>query len=448
VSERLPLSVIWAFSVPRIGISFMGVLFVLYLMKYSTDVLLIPPAAMGTLFLISRVWDGISDPLAGYLSDRTRSRHGRRRSWMFAAALPTGIGMVMLWSPPAALGGAALVAWMGLALLVYETASTAFFIPHGALGAELTQDHHERTRLFGLGHLIGAIGMGLGLGLFWVLTNAEDQRATAFLLSSVGGACVAGLILWSTWRLPERRDYQGRGGRLMMSSFRDVARNPHSRLLLLVYGIETFGVASIAMLVPYVVQYVLGMPLTATTGVMACYLVPQFLFVPLWIRLAPRFGKKKLWLASMVATGLAFLALFAVTPETPLLIYLLPVFLGVAAGCGAVVAPSVQADIIDYDEYLTDERKEGAYLAVWNFVRKSAGGLMALLTGFVLQASGFEPNVEQSEGARMAIRVLFSLVPAACYFLGALAFARFSLGEEEHRRVLAEISARRGGAAG
>ncbi len=442
MSERLPLSVIWAFSAPRIGMSFMGLLFVMYLMKYSTDVLLISPAAMGMLFLLSRVWDGVSDPLAGYLSDRTRSRHGRRRSWMFAAAVPTGIGMVMLWSPPPFLAGAALVGWMGLALLVYETASTAFFIPHGALGAELTQDHHDRTRLFGLQHLISAVGMVLGIGLFWVLSNSEDQRATAFVLSSLGGASVAALILWSTWRLPEREEYQGRGGRFMLGSFRDVVRNRHSRLLLIMYGVETFGVAGIAMLVPYMVQYVLEMPLSATTGVMACYLVPQFAFVPLWIRLAPLFGKKRLWLTAMSLMGVSFLGLYAISPETPLLIYVLPALLGLGAGCGGVVGPSVQADIIDYDEYLTHERKEGAYLAVWNFVRKSASGLMALLTGFVLDLSGFEPNVDQGDGAKLAIRVLFSLVPAGCYFFGALIFARFSLDEAEHRRVLAAIRER------
>jgi GPH family glycoside/pentoside/hexuronide:cation symporter len=144
----------------------------------------------------------------------------------------------------------------------------------------------------------------------------------------------------------------------------------------------------------------------------------------------------------MALTGVSFLGLFVVTPETRFLIYFLPVALGIAGGCGAVVAPSVQADIIDYDEYLTGERKEGAYLAVWNFVRKSAGGIMALLTGFVLALSGFEPNVEQSDTAKLAIRILFSLVPASCCAISTLVFTRFALDEAEHRRVLQAIRER------
>ena len=99
-AERLTRSVIWLYSLPRIGIGIMGVLFATYLMKFSTDVLLIAPAAMGSLIAASRLWDAVSDPMAGYLSDRTRSRLGRRRSWMFGAAIPTGIGLVLIWSPP------------------------------------------------------------------------------------------------------------------------------------------------------------------------------------------------------------------------------------------------------------------------------------------------------------------------------------------------------------
>ena len=90
----MTLGVIWAYSLPRIGFGIMGLLFGTYLMKFSTDVLLIAPAVMGMLLAGSRLWDAVTDPMAGYLSDRTRSRYGRRRSWMFASAIPTGLGLV------------------------------------------------------------------------------------------------------------------------------------------------------------------------------------------------------------------------------------------------------------------------------------------------------------------------------------------------------------------
>ena len=433
--SRLSLGVIITFALPSVGFGFTGLLFVIYLMKFSTDVLLIAPGVIGTLIAVSRLWDAVSDPMVGYLSDRTRSRFGRRRSWMFAASIPVAVGIWMLWSPPQSLIGWEIVVWMGLALLVYETASTAFFIPHGALGVELTDDYHERTRLFGYRHVISALGLMLGLGAYHLIDQSENMRETAAMLMGwVGAPLVAVLCLYATWRLPERAEYQGRGAGAILSSFGDVLRNRHAARLLAVYFIDSFGVASIGMLVPYVTQYVLNRSELALP-IILLYFLPQFLLTPVWIRLSRRFGKKQLWLASMWVSALGFAALFFVGTGDNVLIWIVPPILGMAGGCGPIVAPSIKADIIDFDEYLTEERKEGTYLAVWNFIRKSAGAITALLTGWVLQEFDFLPNQEQTEGTKMALRVLFSFTPAFCYAAGALIFAGFDFNEDEHRQV-------------
>lgn len=432
-AERLGFGVIWAFASPRVAFGIMGILFGTYLMKFATDTLLIAPAVMGTILFASRFWDGVSDPVAGHLSDRTLSRHGRRRIWMFAAAIPMSLALVGIWSPPLSLGSTGLVVWMAIAMILYETASTAFFVPHGAAGMELTPNHHERTRLFAWSHMIGVVGMVLGLGALQIMNSAEDKRAAAFVLSTGAAVTVASIVLWSTWRLPERADYQGRGGKRAFQSFFDVFRNPHSRLLLVIYGVETFGGASVGMLVPYLVEYVVPMK-ELMVPLLLAYTLPQFLFVPLWMRLSVIVGKKRLWLSSMIATAVAFLC-FLPLEEPSWVVWLLAIVLGTAGGCGAVVAPSINADVIDYDEYRTGERKEGSYLAVWNLVRKGAASLTALVTGFVLQATGFEPNVLQTEEAKFGIRALFSLLPAACYLVGSILFARFAFNEREHAQV-------------
>ena len=445
-AEHLTPGVIWAFSFPAIAFGIMTMLFGTYLMKFATDVLLIAPAVMGSIIAASRLWDAVSDPMVGYLSDRTRSRFGRRRVWMFGAAIPMSLGLTAIWSPPIGLDETAIVVWMAVALLFYETASTAFWVPHGAAGMELTPNHHERTRLWGWRQMIGVVGMMLGLVSLQVMNMAEDKRLVAFVISMVAGVSVAIVVMWSTWKLPERADYQGRGGTHVVQSMLDVVRNPHSRLILIVFGIETFGAASIGMLVPYLVEYVVPMQ-AQMVPILLTYTVPQFVFAPLWMRLSSRVGKKRLWLASLVVTAVSF-PLFMPIEQPGIAIYLVAFLLGVAGGVGPVVAPSIQADIIDYDEYTTDQRKEGSYLAVWNFVRKAAGSVTALVTGWVLQATGYDAeSAQQSEEVKFAIRALFCLLPAVCYAIGALLFTRFSLGEAEHtriRRVLDERAEARG----
>src|SRR5262245_41202362 len=100
---RLSLARLAGYAAPGIGFGFASLLVGTYFMKYATDVLAIPAAAMGAILLASRAWDAVADPVAGFLSDRTRSRFGRRRPWLVAGALPLAVAFVLPWSPPAAL---------------------------------------------------------------------------------------------------------------------------------------------------------------------------------------------------------------------------------------------------------------------------------------------------------------------------------------------------------
>lgn len=444
-AERLPNRIIWAFSMPRVAFGIMGTLFGTYLMKFATDVLLIDAAIMGTLIFISRLWDGVSDPMAGYLSDRTRSRFGRRRSWMYCAAIPVGASLFMMWSPPQFLDTLWTIVWMGAALLIYETASTAFFVPHGALGIELSPSYHERTRLFGYSHMISAIGTLLGLISLQFMNSAEDKREFAFLLSLFAGLAVSAIILLSTRYLPERAEFQVRGGRSIVKSFIDVAHNPHVRLLLAVYAIETFGTATVPLLVPYLLEYAIPMK-SMLVIILLTYTIPQFIFTPFWIYMAECYGKKNVWLFSFsltMVTFFLFFPAFLVFREPGVWIWLLAFLLGFGAGAGAVVVPAIQADVLDWDELKTGERKEGTYFSIANLVRKTAASVAALVTGLALSIGGFVPNAPQSESTQYIMVGLFSLLPATCFLVGIALLARFSFNKPEHDAVRRQLESNR-----
>jgi GPH family glycoside/pentoside/hexuronide:cation symporter len=156
-----------------------------------------------------------------------------------------------------------------------------------------------------------------------------------------------------------------------------------------------------------------------------------------------------MWLFSMSAMTIAYAMMYLIGHESYVLIFSVVFLLGLGGGCGAVVGPSIQADVIDYDEYLTGERKEGAYVAIWNFIRKLAAAITAGLTGVVLQYVGYVPNVEdQTEATKDAMLALIGLLPAACYLIGTIVFSFFGLNEKEHARVVAVLSERREAAEG
>ena len=441
VYTTLPRGVILAYAAPRIAFGIMGTLFVVYFMKFATDVLLIAPAVIGTILAVGRLWDGITDPIIGFLSDRTRSLIGRRRLWLFCAALPMALSLIGIWSPPEFLSGVTLIIWITICLLLYETAQTAFYVPHGALSIELTQDYHDRTRLYGLSHMIGIFGVAAGLLSLEFMQQAEDKRLFAFQLSMFAAAAIALLVIWTTYLLPERTDYQGRAFKNPYQTFMDILRNPHARLLLIVYGIETFGGATLGILAAYAAEYVVKMD--SLVIILVVYQIPQFLFAPLWIRLSKLTGKRNLWIIGTLISATSYGSLFFAGAGNDFYVYACCFFAGVGAGAGAVLPPSIQADIVDYDEFVTGERKEGAYLAVWNLVRKIAGSITAFIVGLALQFSGFEPNVEQSEATQDTIRWLLALMPCACYIVGAILLMRFSFNEPEHIAVRAALDERR-----
>jgi Na+/melibiose symporter-like transporter len=115
---------------------------------------------------------------------------------------------------------------------------------------------------------------------------------------------------------------------------------------------------------------------------------------------------------------------------------------GLAAGCGGAIGLSILADTIDYDEYLSGERKEGAYAAAQGFAIKAANTGIILVTGFVLQLSGFAPNVEQTPTARLAISGLMAGIPFFMFLAGAVLLSRFRLDSHEHSRILGELGRR------
>ena len=437
---------------PAIGAGYMYLLMSLYVMKFSTDVLLIAPAVMGAIFSISRIWDAISDPIAGYLSDRTTLRYGRRRTWMLLSFVPISFGFLAVFSPPETMQGQSLDLWMMIAILSFYSAITLFNVPHMALGAELSEDYHERTRLFGVRHIGFTLGSILSLVSMSLLISEEnsptgDVRELAGNLALIAVIAMTMMIFFSVSRLKENPEFQNRVNKNPFKAFRDIWVNPHARILIIVLFIENLGGAVIGVLTLYVTQYIVEAPTWAPLIIFA-YMLPSALSVPLWIPLSRKFGKIRLWVFSLALTGISFGGIFIIpfldsVTERLIVMFLGAALGGMAAGCGGAIGPSVKGDVIDYDEYLTGERKEGSYFAALNFVFKSATGIMLLVTGFVLQFSGFVPNQPQTMEVKIALISLYGLVPLIFYSLGAyLLFTKFKFGEREHAAIKKSIQER------
>ena len=439
--QPLPLSRLAAFAGPLFGLStpFFFVLF--YYFKFATDVLGIAPLVFGLVFAIGRVWDAISDPLAGLLSDRTRTRFGRRRPWLVAAIPLYAASVLMCWNPPASLTGAPLIAWVSVALFLFFTAFTMYGVPHQALGAELSEDHHERSRIFGARHISFTIGMMGAFGFMHVASNADDVRDAVSNLALLTVIAASLILLIPPLFVPERAGYMGRGGASPTQTLRDVTRNPHARLLIAVWFIESMGIGILGILSPYQIEYVL-MRKDLTAVLPAAFVGMLVLSVPIWVWISRKIGKRDAWRAAMVIGGVGFGSTFFAGQGDVALMAVTLVVAGFAFGCGGAVGPSILADVIDYDEYETGERKEGAYSSAQGLALKLANAAIIVLAGVVLEFSGFEPNVEQTEGTKLILRAVYGGLPFTMLLLAAFVFRKFSLSADEHARIRARLDER------
>lgn len=437
MSQRSVSCPVWIWALPAAGHNAMLWLVMVYLLKYSTDVLGVGPALVGALFGLGRCWDALSDPLVGYWSDRSRHRLGRRRPWIAWAALPTSLAFVALWSPPEHLAGAALAAWIGGALLLLYTGFTAFAVPHASLGAELSGDSHQRTRIFAMRSGFEVAGILIAVLGVHALEQASAPRETAWRVALAIGGLSALLMLACALRVRERPEHRGRGGLHPLRAFADVWRNEYARRLLLIFFLGELGVASLASVLPYVSQYILGIPGRSGLLLLA-FLFPGALSIPLWVPFARRLGKRNAWLLACVVATLCY-ASFAFLDGGQLgLVLGVVALLGFTQGATRTLPNSIKADVIDVDELRTGERKEGAYFAAWNLAEKAAGGVSIALAGVVLELAGAGGGGEVSP---FGVRLVASALPAGLLGAVCLLLARFRFGEREHRAVRDQLAA-------
>jgi GPH family glycoside/pentoside/hexuronide:cation symporter len=418
------------YALPTLGMTMMHWLIMVFLLKYSTDTIGVAPVVVGLLFAAGRLWDAASDPVAGWASDRTRSRFGRRRPWMIFAAIPLALAFAALWNPPTGLGPERAPLWLGCCLFLFFGALTASRIPYLALGAELTMNHHERTRLSAA--RIGAeiVGIFCAMGALHAIENAASTRQVAGLVATGVGILAASCLGAAGLGLKEVAGHQGRGAMSPLAAVRDVMRNPHARRLTAALVFAELGLGSLLVAIPFITEH-FGQPGTSAIRILG-FIVPFALAVPLWIPLSRRFGKARCYTAASGLCAAAFLLLGYIGFESLVLSLLCMLLIGVSQAALRTFPDSIKADIVDWDEAHTGERKEGAYFAAWDLADKAAGAISVGLVGFAIQ--GAEGGISLD-----GIKLATSTLPAVFLLLAMLALLGFRLDAGEHARLRARI---------
>jgi GPH family glycoside/pentoside/hexuronide:cation symporter len=427
------------------------------------------PALVGLLGALPRLTDAFTDPLMGYISDNTRSRWGRRRPYIFWGAIAAGVLFALLWQLPGNRSETFYFVWFLVGSILFYAGYTVFVTPWVALGYELTPDYHERTRLMGTQNFVGQLAYVVSPWFLWIMNSGKffsDQVKGAAGLAVVVAVVAIGLGILPAIFLRERMKNvadaenaeagQSRGFvyniKDFFHGFGITLKNTAFLKLCLATFLVFNGFILISSFQFYVIIYyvaggdqTLGAKYAGWAGTLGA--VCTFAVVAFVTWLATRIGKRKAFFLSIGISIIGYgLKWVCYNPEIPLLVVLPAPLMAFGLGGLFTLIPSMIADVVDSDELLTHERREGMFGSIFWWMVKL--GLSAALAGggYLLNATGFNVDLggNQTSSAIFMMRLFDAGIPMLTSAIAIWAVFSFPITEQKAKEVRDQLELRRG----
>jgi glycoside/pentoside/hexuronide:cation symporter, GPH family len=417
-------------------------------------------SAISLAIALPKIWDAFSDPIMGNISDNTRSRFGRRRPYILLGSILTGVLCYFMWTPPANLPENMLVWYFGIVVTLFYTSYTVFFVPYNAMGLEMSSNYDERTsimsfRAFFL-YFNGLVFMPfIYKSCFWFGERFPIEGVKPEVAGVRYTGIVFGIIIAVVGSIPAIfcKERYAEIKQESVPFLKAVKETLSNKAFLILCGMM-FTLLTGAMIAVSFMTYIgISHIFNGDRSLNATYVTYSFIiggisgmigafFVN---RYGKKFGKKKILITSIVVN--IFLCMgswFYLTPRYP---FLLLTYALVIAPCQAALWTfmySMAADVCDLDELKTGKRREGSYGAVFSFIMKlSAAGIIAT-TGFMIDLSGFDPNLTiQTEDSILRMRLFFAFVPVVFLLIGLILTIKFPITKEKLQEVQLQIAQRK-----
>lgn len=441
--EHIPLRTKLLYGAGDLTNSLLLTIVSVYFAIFLTDVVGLDPGLAALAVFMGRSVDWINDPIIGHLSDRTRSRWGRRRPFILFGLLPLAILFALFfWVPPLE-NQVALAVYYGAIYMLLDTAATVVYMPYFALTPELTLDYDERTALntarmaFSiLGGLVAFIVPGL------LIKAYPDARTGYFTMAVVFGAVGVLPLLLTFFGTRERPEHLAQAQPTFRESLAAMRDNRPFQFGLGIFLLTWTVIDLLQAVLLYFIIYWLRMAHISEL-LMGSVFISAAVFLPLWAWVSARWDKTTAYVAGMSFFAAVLFGLMVVQPGTPLpVVFAITALAGVGVAAAHVIPWSILPDAIEWDELRSGRRHEGAFYSLVTLAQKIASSVAIPLALLVLKFSGYVPNApDQPASALWAIRAMIGVVPALLLVGGMLFALRYPLTRETHaavRRALAE----------
>lgn len=444
-SDSLTLKTKLGFGICDVGGNLFFTVIAFHLAVYLTDTVGLAAGLMGIALLIGRIVDAVTDPLMGYISDRTKSRWGRRRPYLFFGSIPLFVFMALMFNTPALDSQLKLFIWVAITFSLLSTAYTVVNIPYGALTPELTRDFHERTVLNGYRMSFAVVGTLIGAGAALPIIGLFATERAGY---GGMGIIFGGIMLVTAWitvftvKEPkhDRTDSTVAGGGNPLLEYKAAFKNKPFLLILFPWAFFITGVTILSSMLKYLFEYVIGDPGGVTIALLIM-LVCALAAIPVWVKIAKKIGKKRCYMIGMALLSVFSLVLAFFSDRVSTLgLYIIIVPAGIGLSTHYIIPYALIPDAVEWDFHTTGQRREGIYYGLWTFISKLGQGLSGLLIGIVLSTTGYVANVAQDSTAILGIRLLMGPIPAVIFIAGIIILSFYPITEKVYNRMLEEES--------
>ncbi|MBI9101976.1 MAG: MFS transporter [Spirochaetales bacterium] len=419
-----------------------GMLFLFFL----TEVVGLSPGMASLVFLIGKGWDAISDPLMGYISDRTKSPFGRRRVYFLAGIIPIAASFIIMWLHLETTSQWALFAYYSFAYVLFSTVFTMVMIPFAAINAEMSPDYKVRARLSGARIIFSGFAALLGGTLpKIIINNYPDSTPTGYIVMAVCFGLFFALpfigVFFGTWELPRKEEEKSDSSLSVFREFFSIMKNKSFRIHMGMYIFAYTAMDILMALFAYYITYYIGRP-GAYSIAMGALLLTQIIMMPVYVTIGNRKGKGFAYKMGMGIWFTGMLLTLTLSSASPLVwIAAVCAFIGMGTSAAVLIPWAILPSVIDVDELITGEMRSGIYSGAMTLSRKLIQGLIAMpLIGVTLQAIGFVSNQTQGPEVLRGMQIFFTAGPCILILTGIIIGIKFKITPETHKILSDELS--------
>lgn len=447
MTQKLPLHIKWLYGSGDLGFSLTNTILSVYFALFLTDVVGVKPYIAAIAIFAGSTWDYINDPIAGYISDRTRSRWGRRRPFLLFGALPFAATFLLLWWKPPFESSIALGIYYAFVFALFDTAATFVYMPYYALTPELSGDYDERTGLTSTRMFFSILGSLIAFTLpLWVVEGFHPEHANRVLTMGAIFGLISALPLFLVFlNTRERPEFMNKEPALgVKASIKTAWQNRPFVFGLIMFMFNGVTMSIIQVILLYYIKYVVQRE-GQSDVIMATIFVVAMIALPLWVWVSRRLNKRWAYISGISFLAVVLLILSSLTPDTGFVfIMVLCVLAGIGVSAMHVMPWAILPDAIEYGEWKTGERQEGMFYSLITLAQKVASSIAVPAALLVLQVTGYVPNsATQPASAVSGIRAVAGLIPAFTLSMGILFTLLYPLGRENFKELTRELEARR-----